>query len=129
MAEIVIKRGRKFKEEFKRFPESDQLKIAKFISHVKKHGFQGLEGRNKKSDDVDKNDGEFLKKIQKVRQHNLWHYHIGIICYNMLLPFGDRTSEYVLHYVRPLYSYLGIVDFSSHPPFKLPRDDYLVLED
>lgn len=47
-----------------------------------------------------------------------------ILSYDEEKPFGDRTSEYVLHYQR-FTEKIKIVDYSAHPPFHLPNENYL----
>lgn len=116
--------GEKFLQEFKCFPKADQKKIIQFVDYVRKHGFVGLEGRNKSSINVLSTDPEFLAKVSYAREHNLWHYHIGIPEYTPDTPFGDRTSEWVLHYIRTDDT-IKIIELGSHPPFKLPRQEYL----
>ncbi|MFW2178182.1 MULTISPECIES: hypothetical protein [unclassified Moraxella] len=119
--------GKQFREELRHFPTADQEKIANFIEHVQLHGLNQLEGRNKKSDNVPKDNPNWLSKVKFAQQYNLWHYHIGIPSYDVNTVFGDRTSEYILHYV--LYDdMIKIVDFSDHPPFKLPSESYLIHE-
>lgn len=66
MVKVIVKKGIKFSKEFNNYPQSDQMKIAKFIFHINKHGFDDkLEGRNKCSDDVPRDDPFFLEKIKK----------------------------------------------------------------
>lgn len=121
---INVVLGERFAKEFSNFPETDKRLINRFIFHLQNNGFNGLEGINKRSDDVRKDDPLFAQKVQYAQTHHLWHYHIGIPEYNLNKPFGKRTSEYVLHY-QLLGSTVRIVDYSSHPPFKLPNIDYL----
>lgn len=112
-----------FANNFRHFPKKDQDKINAFIYHVSLYGLNHLTGRNKSSDNVHTDDPDFLKKIAKVRKHNLWHYHIGIPNYETA-GNGDKVSEYVLHYIRG-EDYIKIVDLDSHPPFTLPSDEYI----
>ncbi|VEF08474.1 Uncharacterised protein [Pseudomonas fluorescens] len=101
--------------------------VDNFITHVEENGLILLEGRLKKSDDIPTDDGEWLKKVLFVREHNLWHYHIGYPSYDPGKPFGDRTSEYVLHLQRhPCGTKTTIVHWAKHPPFKLPSLDYFI---
>lgn len=114
-----------FKTYLKNFPKSDQLKIAGFINHVKKYGLNSLEGRNKSSDKVPTNDPQWLAKVKQAQKYNLWHYHIGIPNYSGL--FGDKTSEYVLHYMfDEANDCITLVYMSPHPPFDLPDERYLL---
>ena len=124
MANLTIEYGLLFRKEFANFPAKDQEAIAKFIEHILKFGFTNLEGRNKSSDNVHKDDPYFAQKVQYARENHLWHYHIGILAFDLSKPFGDRTSEYVLHYQR-LSDRIKIVDYSAHPPFNLPSASYL----
>ncbi len=61
--------------------------------------------------------------MERVKEYNLWHYHIGIPNYEQASN-GDMVSEYVLHYIRG-EDHIIIVDLDSHPPFNLPSDEYL----
>ena len=116
-----------FAKEVLNFPDDDRKKIKAFIDHLKANGFNGLEGRNKSSDNVPTDDREFVSKVKVALQYKLWHYHIGIDAYDMTKPFGDRTSEYVLHYMNEYTpGEVKIVDFSSHPPFRPPTPPYLI---
>lgn len=117
--------GKQFLRELQNFPLPDRTKILEFAKKVRDEGFVNLPGRNKYSEDVDKNDHDFVKKVRYVRLHCLWHYHIGIVEYDMTKPHGDRTSEYVVHYSRKEANSVKIVDFSAHPPFRLPTETYL----
>lgn len=124
MSGIAVEFGKWFDEHWQNFPKSDQEKIKRFIYHVQTVGLTNLEGVNKSSDDVDTNDPNFRQKVQYAIQHHLWHYHIGIPDYDERKPFGQRTSEYVLHY-QYFDNRIVLVDFSAHPPFELPSMDYL----
>ncbi|MBK5075193.1 hypothetical protein I2492_19600 [Budviciaceae bacterium CWB-B4] len=117
--------GKVFAKELRNYPPEDRLKILGFIAHVKEHSFHGLEGRNKESHHVDRNDPDFIVKVKFAIDNNLWHYHIGIVMYDMSKPFGDRTSEYVLHYMMASSQNTKIVDLSAHPPFRFPSSSYL----
>ncbi|MCK3657431.1 hypothetical protein A4G18_01515 [Pasteurellaceae bacterium Pebbles2] len=124
MANLTVDFGVQFKREFAHFPVRDQDAISDFIEHLLVSGFEELEGRNKKSDEVPHNDPQWRFKVAYAQEHSLWHYHIGIIQYDMTKPFGDRTSEYVVHY-QYLDNLVKIVDYSAHPPLNLPSDTYL----
>ncbi len=113
-----------FAKELQRFPIKDQEKIANFILHIRNYGFVGLAGRNKNSDEVDKDDPEWLDKVTYAQKYNLWHYHIGIPKYDTTKGCGDWTSEYIIHYVMQ-ENFVTLVDFNCHPPFKLPSKNYL----
>jgi len=117
--------GDEFIKQFKNFPELDQRKIYEFVTHVQKHGFNGLKGRNKSSHNVDKNDSNFAAKVRYAIDNDLHRYHIGIPEYTQS-PTGDMTSEYILHYVRVNDNEIRIVDMDRHPPFKMPSEKYLV---
>lgn len=123
---MIVKLGVKFAKELKNYPNNDKEKILSFIKHVQKHGFKLLEGRNKSSDNVDKDDPLFIQKVKFAIEHKLWHYHIGVVEYDYSRPYGDRTSEYVVHYInQTIMDEIKLVDFSGHPPFKMPMSSYL----
>lgn len=117
--------GVKFAKNYKQFPEKDKQKIMMFIKHITTYGFNGLPGRNKLSDDVQRNDPNWLEKVQYAQLYNLWHYHIGIPDYeDETCPNGQQTSKYVIHYMKG-GGFIRIVDMSEHPPFQLPEPEYL----
>lgn len=121
---MIVELGKEFARVFSNFPVGDQDKILDFIEHVEVHGFDGLEGKNVSSTNVDKDDPQFILKVQKARQYNLFHYHIGIPSYRVS-PNGYKTSEYVIHYRKISVNEIKIVDMSSHPPFQLPSNVHL----
>lgn len=123
-AGLTVEMSVLFKKEFVHFPLEDQLAIANFAQHLMTQGFVGLEGKNKSSDEVSTNDPNWSKKVAYAQEHHLWHYHIGIKSYDYDKPFGERTSEYVVHYQR-LGNLIRLVDYSAHPPFRLPTESYL----
>lgn len=116
--------GNIFLKSLQNFPYDDQLKIASFAVHLEQHGFIGLPGRNKSSIDIDKDDGNFMAKVDYVKQNKLHHYHIGIPHYDKTNDHGDWTSEYILHYQK-FDNFVVIVDLDHHPPFNLPAEKYL----
>ncbi len=123
MAGLIVTYGVKIKKEILNFPERDLDIIAEFIEHLKQHGFIGLVGRNKSSDNVPTDDPLWSEKVAYAQKHNLWYYHIGIPQYE-LTDKGDKVSEYIVHYIRGDNT-VKIVDFNRHPPFRLPSTDYL----
>lgn len=121
---MTVSLGEEFKKAFKNFPKQDRVKIYDFIGHVQNKGFEGLKGRNKSSDNVDKNDPYFKEKASYAIENKLYHYHIGIPHYKYSTK-GDQTSEYVLHYILVSDTEIRIVDMDNHPPFRLPTQKYL----
>ena len=120
-------------DTYQKYPPEDRQKIRNFTQHVESKGFQGLPGRNKSSEpppSVIQKHGERAREAKVlVKQHNLWHYHVGIRTYiTQGRAYGDYTSNKVLHYCR--YSdHIKVVDVSKHPPFALPREKYLLATD
>ncbi|HFW3089932.1 TPA: hypothetical protein ACIBE3_003549 [Salmonella enterica subsp. enterica serovar Reading] len=121
---ILVSFSKHFIGVFNELPENEQNKIVNFISHLKKYAWSNLEGRNKKSDDIDPRLPDYQEKVDFVNKFNLWHYHIGIKQYNLRKKYGDRTSRFVLHYMRKPEK-VKIVDMSEHPPFILPLEPRL----
>lgn len=109
-----------FQQRYKTFPRPNRVKISTFLMHVMNFGFEGLEGRNKYSDDVSPDDPDFVSKVRFVNAHCLWHYHVGIHEYKEGTEFGDRTSMFVLHYSRVETNLVRVAHLSPHPPFDLP---------
>lgn len=115
--------GELFKQHFKNFPKNDRKIIFEFIAYVEENGFDGLTGRNKSSDNVPFDNPNWSANVKHAQANKLWHYHIGIPHYETS-PKGDKTSEYILHYIREV-DFIVIVAMSAHPPFELPVGDYL----
>ncbi|RUO56256.1 MULTISPECIES: hypothetical protein [Pseudidiomarina] len=109
---------------------SDKQKFNHFIANYLAHGFGDTDlfpGRMKESTDVDKNDPKFIAKVQYARKHHLWHYHIGIPCYEATeeCSRGDWLSAYLLNFQKFSESKIKLVDFNSHPPFTFPSETEL----
>lgn len=99
-----------------------------FIEHVESNGLKGLPGRLKYSWDVPVDDPRFASKSQYAKKYSLWHYHFGMgkDGFDQSRPYGDWTSQWILHLRRhSCGSRTTIVDWDSHPPFELPRLDRL----
>ncbi len=127
---MQVEFSQKFKTQLKNFPKADQLKIYAFYEHVKSKGFEGLLGKNVVSDNVPTDDPSWHEKVTYAQRHNLWHYHIGIPEYQPSEVGDYLTSEYVLHYIKSTKQgedCITIVDMSSHPPFELPKEEYLTV--
>ncbi|MDO4450777.1 MAG: hypothetical protein Q4B79_07470 [Moraxella sp.] len=121
---MEVRFGQIFLKHFNNFPKADQIKIRAFAKHIEQFGFDGLQGRNKSSDDVPMTHPNWSERILYAKTHNLWHYHIGIPHYEKSKK-GDYTSEYVLHYIKG-DDFVKLVDLSAHPPLNLPSLEYLV---
>ncbi|MBR5675966.1 MAG: hypothetical protein IKX14_05990 [Neisseriaceae bacterium] len=118
-----VKIGKQVAKIISKLSDDDKEKIRQFIQHVEQNGFEGLAGRNKSSDQVPKGTPNKSNKIKYAQEHNLWHYHIGIPEYiDDGKKKGDKTSQYLIHYIKG-DGLIKIVDFSSHPPFKLPETE------
>lgn len=110
--------------------KSDKRKFAEFIANYLSYGFDNKEatpGRLKHSNNVDKDDPYFLKKVRYANEHKLWHYHVGIDIYNNedeASP-GDFCSEWVIDFQYFREDLIKLVDFNAHPPFKLPNEQAL----
>ncbi|HDL8066261.1 TPA: hypothetical protein PXQ51_002229 [Yersinia enterocolitica] len=118
--------GKKLLQHLQNLEESETGKVFKFANHVREVGFAGLEGRNKNSIQVPLTDPDFEKKVRIAKEKKFWHYHVGIKVYDGG-KFGDKTSRWVLHYANynPHYIRLAMLDY--HPPFRLPRDEWLLI--
>ncbi|WP_439256877.1 hypothetical protein [Lonepinella sp. BR2271] len=113
-----------FSQKLRDFIRTDREKVFDFAKHVEQHGFTGLQGRNKSSDQVPSTDPNRKAKIRYAKQHNLWHYHIGIPYYRQSSQ-GDWVSEFVVHYIKQ-DNQITLIDIMPHPPFKLPHiEQYL----
>lgn len=122
-----VELGIKLIKQLQKRSGEDVNKVYKFVNHVKKHGLKKLEGRNKSSDNVPKDDPAFLAKVKRAQEKKFWHYHIGIHEYEPDSVFGDKTSKYILHYANHDPCYIRVAKLDYHPPFLLPYDSWLLL--
>ncbi|MFB2538231.1 MULTISPECIES: hypothetical protein [unclassified Acinetobacter] len=113
-----------FKHKFPNYPKADKEKILAFINHVKQHCLDGLQGRNKASDNVPFDHPNWSERVAFAQKYHLWHYHIGIPNYTTASN-GEQVSQYILHYMR-LENEIRIIALSDHPPFALPTEKELV---
>lgn len=117
-----------FAKIYDRVAANDIDFIDDFVEHVEANGFNNLPGRLKISWDVDKDDPQFASKTVYAKKYNLWHYHLGMGKggFDQSRPYGDWTSEWVIHLRRhPCGTRTTIVDWDPHPPFALPRPETL----
>lgn len=100
-------------------------KVANFLTHLETKGFSDLIGRNKKSNNPDTDDLNFLQKASFAVKHKLFHYHIGIPYYDQSIQ-GDLTSKYVIHYSFDIdIGYVDVICIDFHPPMELPFEEDL----
>ncbi|WGE31384.1 hypothetical protein NYR60_05780 [Actinobacillus genomosp. 2] len=71
MSGLKVELGQLFSKEMKNYPQKDRLLINKFIIHIQQFGFVGLEGRNKNSDNVDKDAPYFSQKVKYAQENAL----------------------------------------------------------
>ena len=106
------------------FTDKEEYQVTKFVVQINKNGFVNLEGRNKQSNDPDSDKPCYLEKVTFANEHKLFHYHIGVGHYAG--PFGDKTSEFVVHYSYcQLEKAASIISVAPHPPFNLPTTEEL----
>ncbi len=106
-----------FWRKIKGFSKSSRSKILKIVLESKK-GTAALNNyqipdsilpvRNKNSENVDKNDPDFIAKVKFAQANNLWHIHAGF--YNIAGEYPiydgykestkkvDLVSQWMLHY-------------------------------
>lgn len=110
----------KFLKQLDTLKPSIQDVVADFVDYVETHGLRKLQGRNKSSALSYAHTKKQQADFDYAQKHCLWHYHIGIPCY--VGEFGDKTSEYILHYQR-FDDKIVLVALTAHPPFVLPTLD------
>lgn len=125
-----VKFGKKFQEEFQRYPEDQQNLILEFVEIYEKNGlidFSVYKGKISPSwSNLDRNCVEYAY----TKNNFLWHYHIGIPVY-IKSRFADYyTSDWVLHFSWPNEKdTIIIVDIGMHyrtnGSFYLPSLEYL----
>ena len=125
-----------FKEKSKNFGMSEKIKIKRFMDEFSNGGFNAIDNylidsykvRNKSSDDISKDDNDFIVKVQHALQHNLWHYHAGFYNINNEYPIdngyklsdkNDLVSQWLIHYQKISDSHIVLVDIMPHPPLNI----------
>lgn len=71
MAGLHVDYGQLFSKHLPNFPKADRLKIAEFVHHIQNFGFDGLQGRNKSSDNVPITHPNWSERIIYAKTHNL----------------------------------------------------------
>lgn len=109
---------------------TDTDKIDTFIEHLEDKGFVGLPGRNKNSNNANKDKHDFADKASYANKHHLWHYHIGIPSYikqnrYKKYEFGDYVSEYIIHYQLIDSNTVKLIKSDNHKPFSMPSETEL----
>jgi hypothetical protein len=92
-----------FKNKVKGFAIAEKRKIRRFIELFSNGGFKAIDNyliqsyrvRNKSSDNVDKEDSNFIEKVKYAIENKLWHYHAGFYNLNNEYPIdnGYKLSE------------------------------------
>lgn len=125
-----------FKEKLKNFGMAEKIKIKRFMDEFSKGGFQSIDNyliqsykvRNKSSDDISKEDNDFIVKTKHALKHKLWHYHAGFYNINNEYPIDngyklsdkkDLVSQWLIHYQKLSDSHIVLVDIMPHPPLNI----------
>lgn len=108
--------------KYQQYPKLEigfKLKLNEFKQAIIDDNISSLKGRNKNSDNQDKNNPNFMNDVKFAQKYNLWHYHLGIPNFTKSAD-GDLVSDWMLHY-RLLKDTVIIVQISQHP-FKFPEE-------
>lgn len=125
-----------FKNKVKNFAIAEKRKIRRFIETFLNGGFDAINNyfiqsykvRNKSSDNIDKNDIDFIEKVKFALHHQLWHYHAGFYNINNEYPIdngyklsdkSDLVSQWLIHYQKISHSHIILIDIMPHPPLNL----------
>ncbi|MFZ2725788.1 MAG: hypothetical protein WAX77_06040 [Methylococcaceae bacterium] len=125
-----------FKDKVKGFAIAEKKKVRRFIELFSNGGFKAIDNyliqsyrvRNKSSDDVDKNDSNFIEKVKYAIENKLWHYHAGFYNLSNQYPIDngyklsekhDLVSQWLIHYQKLSDSQIVLVDIMPHPPLNL----------
>ncbi len=122
--------GVQFQKEFVNYPLDQKKAVYEFVQTYQEHGlgnfsrFQGkiaASWRNATPEDE-----------AYAREHNLWHYHVGLPIYEQS-PYGDyMTSDWLLHFKWDSNEHIILVDIFQHSQssgkFYLPSPTYLATE-
>lgn len=129
-----------FKSKLKNFGNAEKKKVITFITTFQKGGFSAIDNfiiqnykvRNKSSDNVPKDDPNFIDKVKFAQDNKLWHFHAGFYAMDgnniegyTLSNKGDLTSKWVIHYQKFSDVHIKAVDISPHPPLNLPLESAL----
>lgn len=125
-----------FKNKVKNFAIAEKRKVRRFVDAFLNGGFQAIDNykiqgykvRNKNSDNVDKNDSDFIEKVNHALSLKLWHYHAGFYNINNEYPIdngyklsdkNDLVSQWLIHYQKLSDSHIVLVDIMPHPPLNI----------
>lgn len=125
-----------FKDKVKGFAMAEKKKVRRFIELFSNGGFKAIDNyliqsykvRNKSSDDVDKDDSNFIEKVKYAIENKLWHYHVGFYNLNNEYPIdngyklsekNDLVSQWLIHYRKLSDSHIVLVDIMPHPPLNI----------
>lgn len=125
-----------FDSKVKNFAIAEKRKIKRFMIEFSSGGFkaidnyliQGYKVRNKNTDDIDKNDADFIVKVKYALEYKLWHYHAGFYNLNNEYPIDngyklsekkDLVSQWLIHYQKLSDSQIVLIDIMPHPPLNI----------
>jgi|694.fasta_scaffold01889_40 hypothetical protein len=122
-----VQYSKKFNAWLARQNDADFDKIYDFVQHLETKGFEGLQGRNKNSNEANTNKRDFLAKAEYANKFHLWHYHIGIPSYikqnrYKKYEFGDYVSEFIIHYQIVDADTVKLIKLDNHKPFSMPDE-------
>ena len=125
-----------FKDRLKHLGKAERMKVRRFLAVFQNGGFQAIDShfiesyrvRNKNSDNVRKDDPEFIAKVSFAIKYKLWHYHAGFYNINNNYPIddgyklsdaNDLVSQWLIHYQKISNSHIVLVDLKAHPPLDI----------
>ncbi|WP_412500761.1 hypothetical protein [Shewanella chilikensis] len=137
--EFILEASENIKKKIKKFGKKPKARITFFIDEFQRGGFAAIDNvvingykvRNKASDEVPKDDPEWLTKVKLAQDNNLWHFHLGFYDIDCdidgycISNKGDLTSQWVIHYQKLSDHHIHMVDITPHPPFNLPDEKHL----
>ncbi|QEY62516.1 hypothetical protein FXN65_10670 [Metapseudomonas lalkuanensis] len=112
-----------FTDKFDCLTELEQSLIEDFVFHFRDFGLKNFIGKVARTDNVPAIDPDRIHKIWWANKQLLWHAHVGYPCWIASRnPYGTyQTSDFLVHFQKFSDTYIALVDYGSHNPFKIPE--------
>eukprot|EP01155_Anaeramoeba_flamelloides_P040699 Anaeramoba_flamelloidesc33931_g1_i1.p1 GENE.c33931_g1_i1~~c33931_g1_i1.p1 ORF type:complete len:147 (+),score=14.27 c33931_g1_i1:96-536(+) len=128
MSENILDASEVLKKKVKKLGKYEKGKIYEFFEIFQEGGFAAIDNyfidghrvRNKASDDVDKDDPDFVEKVKLAQRYDLWHFHVGFYDFGYdikgyeVSKNGELTSQWVIHYQKFAENHINAVDLTPH---------------
>ncbi|KAF1013161.1 MAG: hypothetical protein GAK29_04735 [Acinetobacter bereziniae] len=115
--------GNTFNKYYNNYPETTLDCIDDFIEHFESRGLKDWKGKIAPSYRVPENYNNRDEIIEKAKNHNLWHVHIGDPSWEKSKYGNYYVSEWVLHFKMITPYKIKLLELGWHNPMLLPSDE------